>query len=102
MPDTYISRAGIMEKKLDQKFVNTEKEIVLKKLDAQTMKADLTASELKKLEEEHKETNDLAWQAVREAEKTAKENEGLREDVKRLKEMVREAMNLIESKVSKI
>lgn len=96
MPDTYISRAGIMEKQLDQKFVNTEKEVVLKKLDAQTMKADLTASELKKLEEEHKETNDLAWQAVREAEKTAKENEQLKEDVKRLKEMVKEAMQLME------
>jgi integrase/recombinase XerD len=84
MPDIYISRSGMENKQLDEKFKATELEDLQRKFEKEKLSKDLEMDELKKqlaaeIEERKKETEAKIKEAEArlraEEEKTKKENE---------------------------
>jgi integrase len=57
MPDVYISRAGMQNKDLDEKFSSTELEELQKKLNVQEQKSQIELEDIKKEAERQKEIN---------------------------------------------
>jgi hypothetical protein len=70
MPDTYISRAGMESKELDEKFQATELESLQKKLEKQEQQRLIEAAKkedrAKELEELKKQIRDEIWFEVQE------------------------------------
>lgn len=57
MPDVYISRAGMQNKELDEKFSSTEMETLQKKAQVQEQKSQIEIEEIRKEAERQKELN---------------------------------------------
>ena len=64
MPDTYISRAGMQSKELDEKFSSTEMENLQKKLDKQEQEKMIEVERQKDTEELKKKIEEEVWERL--------------------------------------
>ena len=64
MPDVYISRAGMQNKDLDEKFVSTELEEIQKKFQTQEQRNQIVLEEIRKEAQIEKEKNRMLMEKL--------------------------------------